>query len=382
MRLNQRAENIVLPIGAVVLALLIGAVLIRLNGSNPWTAYSALIDGALGSKAAVARTLSRATPLVFTGLAVIVGLKAGLFNIGAQGQLLLGATFAAWVGYEFTGLPAVLHVPFALIVGGIFGMLPAALAGYLKAYRGAHEVITTIMLNAILVNMTEYLVGARGPFHDPDAGAQSRTPLIQPSAEIPDVWGLPLGFFLAVVAAVVIWFVIARTTIGFRITTVGQSRHAAEYAGISWTHITVLAMALSGFLAGLGGAIETQGRVRPLRGRVQRRARFRWHHGRPARPRPTAAGHPRRPPARHPARRADADGVRGRCAAGDHRRDPGHHPPARLRPDRRALDPAGPGAEGCCRTDPDQLGMGRFVSERSRCITAQRPDRESEQAVT
>ena len=114
MRLNQRAENIVLPLGAVVLALLIGAVMIRLNGCNPWTAYKALDRRRAGSKEDVARTLARATPLIFTGLAVIVGLKAGLFNIGAQGQLIFGATFAAWVGYEFTGLPAALHVPFAL----------------------------------------------------------------------------------------------------------------------------------------------------------------------------------------------------------------------------------------------------------------------------
>ena len=259
MRLTQRAENILLPIAAVVIALLFGALLIWLDGSNPWTAYTALIDGALGSKDDVARTLARATPITFTGLAVIVGMKAGLFNIGAQGQLLLGAVFAAWVGYRFTDLPPVLHVPFALVVGGIFGMLPAALAGYLKAYRGAHEVITTIMLNAILVNMTEYLVGARGPFHDSDGGAISRTPAIQPSAEIPDVWGLPIGWFLAVVAAVVISWLVLRTTIGFRITTVGQNKHAAEYGGISAAHITVLAMAVSGFLAGLGGAIETQG---------------------------------------------------------------------------------------------------------------------------
>jgi ABC-type uncharacterized transport system permease subunit len=259
MRLTHRAENVVLPIAAVVIALLIGAVLIWLNGSNPWTAYTALIDGALGSKSDIARTLARATPVTLTGLAVIVGMKGGLFNIGAQGQLLAGATFAAWVGYRFTGLPAVLHVPFALVVGGILGMLPAAFAGFLKAYRGAHEVITTIMLNVILVNMTEYLVGARGPFHDPQAGAISRTPRIQDSAEIPDVWGFPLGYGLAVLAAVVIWFLVERTTVGFRISTVGQNKNAAHYGGISAAKITVLAMAISGFLAGLGGAIETQG---------------------------------------------------------------------------------------------------------------------------
>ena len=262
MRLTQRAENIVLPIAAVVIALLIGAVLIWLNGSNPWTAYTALIEGALGSREDIGRTLARATPVTLTGLAVIVGMKAGLFNIGAQGQLLFGAVFAAWVGYRFTDLPSVLHVPLALLVGGFMGMLPAAFAGVLKAYRGAHEVITTIMLNVILVNMTEYLVGARGPFHDAEAGAISRTPRIQPSAEIGNLFGLqgiPFGYVLAVVSAIVVWFFIARTTVGFRITTVGQNKHAAQYAGISATHITVLAMAISGFLAGLGGAIETQG---------------------------------------------------------------------------------------------------------------------------
>ena len=259
MRLTQRAENIILPIAAVVIALLIGAVLIALNGSNPWTAYTALIDGALGSKDDIARTLARATPVTLTGLAVIVGMKGGLFNIGAQGQLLFGATFAAWVGYRFTDLPTVLHVPLGLVVGGVMGMLPAALAGVLKAYRGAHEVITTIMVNVILVNMTEYLVGARGPFHDPEGGAISRTPLIQPSAEIPDVWGLPLGYALALASAIVIWFMLARTTVGFRITTVGQNKNAAAYGGISAARITVLAMAISGFLAGFGGAIETQG---------------------------------------------------------------------------------------------------------------------------
>ncbi len=262
MRLTQRAENIVLPIAAVIIALLIGAVLIWLNGSNPWTAYTALIDGALGSPAAVARTLARATPVTLTGLAVIVGMKGGLFNIGAQGQLLFGATFAAWAGYEITGLPPVLHVPLCLFVGGIMGMLPAALAGFLKAYRGAHEVITTIMLNVILVNLTEYFVGARGPFHDPEAGPISRTPLIEPSARIGNFLGLdwlPIGYLMALAAVIVIWFFLGRTTTGFRITTVGQNKNAALYGGISAARIIVLAMAISGFLAGLGGAIETQG---------------------------------------------------------------------------------------------------------------------------
>ncbi len=259
MRLNQRAENIALPLAAVVIALVIGAVLIRLNGANPLSAYSSLIDGALGTQDDIARTLERSTPLIFTGLAVIVGMKGGLFNIGAQGQLIVGATFAAWIGYRIDFLPSVAHVPLGLVVGGLMGMLPAALSGILKAYRGAHEVITTIMLNAILVNMMEYLVGSRGPFHDPAAGAISRTPTIESTAEIPRIFDLPSGFFVALAVAVLIWFVFAKTTIGFRITTVGLNRHAAEYGGMSAARITVLAMAVSGFLAGVGGSIESLG---------------------------------------------------------------------------------------------------------------------------
>jgi ABC-type uncharacterized transport system permease subunit len=258
MRLSPRAEGVVLPIAAVVLALIIGGVLIALDGANPFEAYWSLLQGAVGSQDAIARTLEKATPLIFTGLAVIVGMKAGLFNIGAQGQLLLGAVFAAWFGYRFE-LPTVLHVPLGLVVGGLMGMLPALLAGVLKAYRGAHEVITTIMLNAILINITEWLVGSRGPFHDPEGGAISRTPAIRESAEIPRLFDFPSGFPLAVLVACVIWYLVGRTTVGFKLTTVGQNKHAAQYGGISAARITVLAMAVSGFLAGVGGAIETLG---------------------------------------------------------------------------------------------------------------------------
>jgi len=258
VRLSARVESVILPIAAVLIALAIGAVLIALDGASPWTAYTALLDGSVGGPDSIARTLERATPLIFTGLAVIVGMKAGLFNIGAQGQLLTGAVFAAWVGYRFS-LPAIVHVPLAIVVGGLCGLLPAALAGVLKAYRGAHEVITTIMLNAILVSLTEWIVGARGPFHDPDAGAISRTPLVRETADIPRIDVYPLGFFLGVLVAFAIWFLFGRTTTGFKLTTVGQNKFAAEYGGISAARITVLAMALSGFLAGVGGSIETLG---------------------------------------------------------------------------------------------------------------------------
>jgi len=258
MQLSPRAEAIVLPLAAVAIALVIGAGLILTQDANPFTAYQALLSGAFGSWKDFARTLEKTTPLILTGLAVIVALKGGLFNIGAQGQLLMGALFSAWAGYQITGLPRVLHVPLALAFGIVFGLATAAFAGFLKAWRGAHEVITTIMLNAIIINLTEYLAG--GPWQEKGT-AISRTPPIEGSAKIPRIADLPVGFFVALLCAGGVWFLVKRTTTGFAISTIGANKHAATYGGISVARITVLTMAISGGLAGLGGAVETQGVV-------------------------------------------------------------------------------------------------------------------------
>jgi ABC-type uncharacterized transport system permease subunit len=255
---SARVQAAVVPVAAVVIALVVGAVLVLLQGTNPIEAYRALLAGALGNRVAVGRTLEKATPLVLTGLAVLVALRAGLFNIGAQGQLLFGAILSAYVGYRLTGMPKVVHLPLALLVGGLAGAIPALVAGVLKAFRGAHEVITTIMLNAIVVNLTEWLAG--GPWQD-KGQAITRTPLIADSARIPRVVDLPVGFAVAVLAAFVVWFLLERTTLGFELKAVGSNRDAAHYAGISVAGMTVAAMGISGFLAGIGGAIETQGVV-------------------------------------------------------------------------------------------------------------------------
>jgi general nucleoside transport system permease protein len=192
---------------------------------------------------------------------VAFAFKAGLFNIGGQGQLLLGAAFAAWIGFELS-LPAPIHLPLALLVGTLAAALLGVIVGALKAYRGAHEVITTIMFNFVAANLTEWLVSREGPWLDPPETNPSnlaRTPLIGESAEIPRVEELPLGFLVAVAAAVAIWWLLARTTFGFQIRTVGANRFAATYAGISVAHVTVVTLAISAGLAGLGGAIQTQG---------------------------------------------------------------------------------------------------------------------------
>jgi simple sugar transport system permease protein len=253
-------RSVILSVTAVVLALLIGAVILALSGASPVDAYAALAQGAFGDAAAWQRTLEKATPLVFSGLAVAFAFKAGLFNIGAQGQLLLGAIIAAAVGFGVDGLPAWIHAPLALTAGAAAGAAFAAIAGALKVYTGAHEVITTIMLNYIAINLTDYL--ADGPWKDTSPGnIVARTPRILDTSMLP-TWGpIPSGFVLSVLLAGLIYWLLWKTTFGFEIRTVGQNRHAARYAGIRVARTVILTMLISGLFAGLGGAVETQGVV-------------------------------------------------------------------------------------------------------------------------
>lgn len=253
-------QSISVPVVAVLLASAIGAIILLISGAPPLQAYAALIEGSFGSPAAFARTLEKATPLVFSGLAVAFAFKAGLFNIGAQGQLLIGALTSAVLGFAITGLPAIVHVPLALLGGALAGALYGAIPGALKAYTGAHEVITTIMLNYIAINITDYL--ADGPFKDTSPGnIVARTPAIADTARIPNLGAIPIGFIIALLAAFLVWWLLYRTTIGFEIRTVGLNPNAARYAGIKVAFTIILTMALSGLLAGMGGAIETQGVV-------------------------------------------------------------------------------------------------------------------------
>lgn len=158
-----RWQGIATPLVAVFLALLVGAGFILFVGENPLTAYRILFMESLGSVRNIATTLQRATPLMFTGLAVAFAYRAGLFNIGAEGQLYMGAFAAAWVGFTFTALPRLIHLPLAILAGMIGGALWGAIPGFLKAKLGIHEVINTIMLNFIALYLTDWL--ATGPFH-------------------------------------------------------------------------------------------------------------------------------------------------------------------------------------------------------------------------
>ena len=259
--LNENAwRTILVQVVAVLLALLIGAVLLLISGANPIEAYAALFRGAFGSPIAIGRTLEKATPLIFSGLAVAFAFKAGMFNIGAQGQLLFGAITAAFLGFALHGLPPIIHMPLALIGGALAGGAYAYIPGALKAYRGVHEVITTIMLNYIAINITDYL--ADGPWKDTSPGnVVARTPNIDPAAVIGKLGPVPIGFIIAILAAFVVWWLLQKTTVGFEIRMVGLNPSAARYAGIKVAKTLILTMVISGFLAGMGGAVETLGVV-------------------------------------------------------------------------------------------------------------------------
>ena len=251
-------RTISIPLAAVVFGLVIGAILILTQNASPGTAYKALLVGGAGDSDAVLRTLQKATPLIFGGLAVAFAFKAGMFNIGGQGQLLVGAVFAAGVGFGIDGLPLIIHLPVALLAGGIAGAVWGGIAGTLKATTGAHEVIVTIMLNFVAGNLTDWL--AANPWKD-NSGSNivARTPLVEDSAVIPTFGAVPVGFLLAVITAITCWMILERTTFGFEVKSVGNNRHAADYAGIRVGRIMALTMAVAGLLAGLGGAVESLG---------------------------------------------------------------------------------------------------------------------------
>ena len=244
-----------------------------------WQSYSALFTGSVGDFGKISAALTsgdpltirraffpffeslvQATPFIFGGLAVAVGFRAGLFNIGAEGQLFIGALTSAWAGYYFKGLPSIIHVPLALICGALGGALWGFIPGLLKAKTGAHEVINTIMMNYIAFRFSEYML--RGPMKDPGEYTP-KTPMIEDSAKLFQFFEDPirfhLGFFIALGVAFLIYWLLFKTTWGFELRTVGSNPNAARYAGMNNVAATIIAMSISGALAGLAGANEILG---------------------------------------------------------------------------------------------------------------------------
>ena len=277
------------PLVSILAGLILAAILMQLSGYDVRAAYGALWSGATGLESGHARgtsqialgplnahvnlyqlaqSLSRVTPLLLAGLAIALALRAGLFNIGAQGQMTVGALAAAVVGTwgasgkgsaGHSSLPPFLHIFLVLLAGAVAGGLWGALPGLLKAYRGVHEVISTIMLNYLGLNIVTYLVTHN--LKDPKSQA-TQTALISPSAMLsPWVAGsnLTFGFVVAIVCAGVVTFLIRRSSLGYQIRAVGLGSEASRAAGIPVVRVLVTTMSLSGGLAGIAGAIEVMG---------------------------------------------------------------------------------------------------------------------------
>lgn len=218
------------------------------------SAYGALLRGSVGSVRALTETTAQAAPLICAGLGVGLAFRAGLFNIGGQGQAIWGAIFGAWIGFSVTGLPMVLHIPLALLCAILAGAVWGGIAGFLKAKAGAHEVIVTIMLNWIGIKMLLFLLST--PMLQAPGRRDPISPILEWTATFPRVAGtrLHLGFFLALLAAFLVWWVLERSSLGFRLRAVGFNPHAAETAGVNVSRITIIAMMFAGGLAGLAGA--------------------------------------------------------------------------------------------------------------------------------
>jgi simple sugar transport system permease protein len=255
-----------MPALSILLALLVAGLLMilssplvkgRFDPLLPIVAYAALISGAFGSVNGLVQTVVSAAPLILAGLAVGIGFKAGLFNIGAQGQFLTGAVAAAAVGVGLAGAPGIIAIPAALAAGMAAGALYGFLPGFLKAYTGAHEVVTTIMLNYVAIQLIAYLV--QGPLRATGASF-ARTPSVG-NAELPVLIGRNghLGILFAVIAIPIAWWLLYRTTVGFEVRTVGANPEAARYAGMRPRLIIILTMSFCGLLAGLAGAGEILG---------------------------------------------------------------------------------------------------------------------------
>jgi len=261
-------EQIVLvPVIAVVMALILGGVIMLATGVS-FTAvgesYAALFSGSVGSLYAVSETLTAAAPLTLAGLGIALGFRAGLFNIGAEGQVLIGGMAAVIVGFSFEAMPAIIHVPLALLAGALAGAAWASIAGWLRAATGAHEVITTIMLNLISYRLVDYLL--RSPLVQKPGRADPISKSVLPSAELPHLldWidpslRLHAGILLALAAVAFVYWLLFNTTLGFEFRASGHNPDAARYAGMRSGLIIVAVMALAGALAGLAGANQVLG---------------------------------------------------------------------------------------------------------------------------
>jgi len=274
-----RGGGVIVPLITALLAFIIAGLVVWVTGHNPFQTYKAIFNGTglnwlfpwvTGSERQTAalnlqQTLIATTPLILVGLAVAFAFRAGLFNIGGQGQYIVGSIFAVWFGSKFSGMPHLLHVVLVLVLACLGGALWAGIAGLLKATTGANEVISTIMLNWIAIWVGVWLFGLGGPLQNPETPSVPISSDITQSAKLPVFWGNPnlqglhVGLFIALAAVVVFWVLLNRSRTGYEVRAVGFNPEAARYSGMSVARNYVKVMAICGVFAGLAGGLDMLG---------------------------------------------------------------------------------------------------------------------------
>lgn len=262
---SERFRNLLVPIFSVILGLILGAILMVAFGYHPIQGYSSMLNASLGSQRSIGETLRQATPLIFTALGFSVANSAGFFNIGLSGQALCGWIISIWTALAFPDLPKIILLPMCVILGALAGAMAAAIPGLLRAFFGTSEVIVTIMMNYILLYLSTYTLHEIMP--ESYRSSLDSSNMISENASLRVPWLTQMfggsrvngGLFLALIALVVVWIVMKKTTLGFEIRSVGLNPYASEYAGMSSKRTIVLSMVISGGLAGLGGVVEGLG---------------------------------------------------------------------------------------------------------------------------
>lgn len=278
--IRRLTSGLGMPLGSVLLAFIAGGAIVAATGGNPFAAYSALLCGGFGfictqgenPALQISNTILFVIPLITTGVAVALPFRAGLFNIGAEGQLLAGSIACTAIGIKFSSLPSPILLPMVLIGGMVAGALWAGVAGVLKATVGAHEVVTTIMMNYVAQWFLRYLIIggplqlAAGTSKSQPIGAGARLATVLPNDNALIIFGLPssvfrvhTGLLIALAAAAGFAFLLWRTSLGYEIRTVGQSQKAARYAGVSVRRTIIVTMLIAGAFSGLAGAVEIAG---------------------------------------------------------------------------------------------------------------------------
>jgi general nucleoside transport system permease protein len=259
--LGQIALSGARPFIGILLGLLVGAGLIALSGVNPLIAYGAMLDGAVGNPLSIANVLVRASPLLLTGVGVAIGIKAGLWNVGAEGYMYMGAIGAGVVGIAPWPLPAIIHIPLAILVGalvaGVWGLVPA----YLRAYRGVNEVVTTVMMNYVAQYFTSWMVHEPQPMAEPGSFfPMSR--MLAPTARLPILMhgtSLHPGFIIGIASCVLFYLAIRFTPFGFRTRMLGTNPEAARYAGVKVQRQILAVLCIGAMMGGVAGACEVMG---------------------------------------------------------------------------------------------------------------------------